>query len=667
MTLHAIIETRAFQRLRTPGDLSLKVKRISASDRQGFKAATIAVTGDAQALASVASWLRYGVKIINDAGTFVWGGYVNEIEISIQGVTATVSLDNMFNRVRIAYTYVDPNGQTTRQDTEWAQDPVSVSLYGTKELTVTYSEMSAATAEGLRDRLLGQAARPVGTPAIGGEDTQATLYCKGWLSTAEWQYYQNDTGKLEYTTERGDQCVGWRITASTDIGFVRSGSVSRIHDLGRRLNADGFKTVDRILITGSTSNNALRQFAATTSHDGAEISADDNTLTFEMNDDLLYSDLSGFEAHNLIRVVGSTWNDGTYLHDTGPDRGNTHLTVSESFGSFQQGEQPDGYTVTVTQGNSIELLGSSVVNEFPGASITVALAGLRLAQEITLPNAWIQFGKCAIKVRKVGTPADNLYVRMYSNSAGAPGSVLAEAYLTPAEIGTEAAWKWFDFTTDSGGAASTLYWLVIERAGSYSPTDYYVVTVDSETGSTPGGMILWDGATWQDFGWNLCYRLWAEEDTGTQIRTILADACADYLSGVTLYAASGVLSPPWRAGDTVAMSEVEKLLDQGTSSGQRLRLRIDDGRAVLIDSIATTPPTVPSYTWTPTGVMGLTGAPIDEGALFAGEWLRIAWPGNLADTMSDISWMYVEEIDYDGSYTISPAGARGWRQGLEAG
>ena len=90
MTLHAIIETRAFQRLRTPGDLSLKVKRISASDRTGFKAATIAVTGDAQALASVASWLRYGVKVINDAGTFVWGGYVNEIEISIQGVTATV-------------------------------------------------------------------------------------------------------------------------------------------------------------------------------------------------------------------------------------------------------------------------------------------------------------------------------------------------------------------------------------------------------------------------------------------------------------------------------------------------------------------------------------------------------------------------------------------------
>jgi hypothetical protein len=677
MTLHAVILNRDFAPINTPDDLTLTVGRLSANDKIGYKTARIDVRGDPDALASLSAWLRFGVRIINDAGVTVWIGYVNEIEVSISGVTATLSLDGMSNRIKTIYTYSDPNGTVQRGDTEWAQSDVSISNYGIKEMVLSRSEMTEAVAVNLRDRMLERIATPTGNPSIGGGETKATLFCKGLLTTAEWRYYAQESGRIEYESDNAEQVVGWAIYDSDDIGFADNiDGRNLLCDIGARLHADGIKVGDRFRISNAVANNGLWQVQETTSFEGTQI-VDSASIRIEMSDDLKYTDMSAFERYNPIRIAGSLYNDGHYIMDDGPSDGNTHIATAFKWDSLTQDENVSGYTVTITQGNAVSLT-AAPTSVTPGTSgINCELVGLRIAQRITLTQPWAKFGRVALKVRKIGNPSDWLTVIVRIDDGGAPGSEIASSYLTAAEIGTTATWKMFDFTYDEGGLPGD-FWIVIERDGDPDPENYYAVAIDTAAGSS--NMRLWDGTAYQSTTWNLAYRLWGEDDTGTQMIDILNYACAPYITGVMVYGTAtdnktGILSIIYRPGDTTAAVEVAKLLDMGastygTTDVYRLAVQVTEERGVLITPASTTPPTTPRISWTAQGVKGISGDPIDEGSLFPGEWVRIAWPGNLDDTLSNMSWMYAEEVEYDArtqTYTVSPTSAKGWGQGLSEG
>ncbi len=83
----------------------------------------------------------------------------------------------------------------------------------------------------------------------------------------------------------------------------------------------------------------------------------------------------------------------------------------------------------------------------------------------------------AMSVYKEGNPTDNVEVEIWSNSAGSPGSVIANGSATVVSGKilplVETAQVKFDFPTPPSLTANTQYHLVITRSGSVNSTNYY--------------------------------------------------------------------------------------------------------------------------------------------------------------------------------------------------
>lgn len=80
-------------------------------------------------------------------------------------------------------------------------------------------------------------------------------------------------------------------------------------------------------------------------------------------------------------------------------------------------------------------------------------------------------------LKKTGAPADNLIVRIETDSAGAPSGSLADANATASISGAGLTTSYVDTTVTFGGAftltAGVLYWVVLYRSGAEDDTNYY--------------------------------------------------------------------------------------------------------------------------------------------------------------------------------------------------
>lgn len=134
-----------------------------------------------------------------DGGQVVWEGYVNAVTLNLPGVSYSLSLDQMFNRVRVRYTVIDATttppsvtGATTRTAT--ASDTPSQSRYGIKDMILSAGETSATIAEQIRAVALAQYKQPRRSAIIrGGNDVSLDMACLGYGHTLDWQVY-NYTG-----------------------------------------------------------------------------------------------------------------------------------------------------------------------------------------------------------------------------------------------------------------------------------------------------------------------------------------------------------------------------------------------------------------------------------------------------------------------------------------
>mgnify|MGYP001559044191 CR=1 FL=1 len=187
----------------------------------GPEAANITVWGNPNAVWEAVEWLRCPVEITDERGTLVWYGYVAEVEIRVGAITVGVSLDDMANKIAVAYSYI-PAASTTpgeRKTTAYSSDTDSTAEYGTKELLASLSGASDAQATGKRDTLLAAKKYPVPTVQMIGENSlSASLKCRGWWDTLRWRYYtQAGTVDTATTTQIGDilTSVGEFVTSAT--------------------------------------------------------------------------------------------------------------------------------------------------------------------------------------------------------------------------------------------------------------------------------------------------------------------------------------------------------------------------------------------------------------------------------------------------------------------
>ncbi|GIV73532.1 hypothetical protein [Caldilinea sp.] len=197
--------TRAGQPVHLPANLHFLPRRYSWTAVGGPEQAEVAVAGPPMALWNLLGWLRYPVVVHNGLGEPVWWGYVAEVTVAVGGVGLGVSLDSMYNRVAVAFSYVEPGSQTvgTRETTDWSQDDDSAAEYGMKELLASVDGATVAQAENARDVLLAQHRLPVPVVEMAdGGELEARLLCRGWWETLRWRYYANGaTNSVETTAQ----------------------------------------------------------------------------------------------------------------------------------------------------------------------------------------------------------------------------------------------------------------------------------------------------------------------------------------------------------------------------------------------------------------------------------------------------------------------------------
>lgn len=651
---------RSYNPVTVPPGLQVSCGRISARMAEGFSAATIKATGDPGLLAALSGWLRYGVTVRNSAGSAVWDGYVNEIGLTAGGVSVTLSLDGMTNRARVAHTYTDPDGGTVRGTTDWVQSAGSVADYGTKELTLSLQDIEPDQAEGALSSFLVQYARPVFVPSVGDSGSVgAVLYCKGWFSTLSWRYFEYQRGRIEVDAQDEEQVIGWAIPSSDRVGFAKG----RIHDLDGRLHA--VKDGDRLRITGSYTND--NTYTVTEATQDRAVTVTGTTIAFEASDDIRdgYGNLTNLRNDEMLEITGSSANSDVFLQDS---TGANHITVAQWFGPTAITGEASGPSITLRQGNSVVVTPEPAQERVAVSStVTVTAWGQMAAQPFVMPHTWDLY-RVAVQVKKVGAPSDAFTVDICADSSGSPGLVLATGTLAAANVGTELNWHWVDLGSINTGVAGTTYHLRVRRAGSSDPDNYYVIGIDSAGGA--GGLLqLYNGVAWLSSGYDLAYRVWSAQDTGAQLLNVLQTA-GQFFRSVSVMVNTGIASNQWRDGETLASTEAEKILLQGDSSGIPIFVSCGEDRQILVDWVQDDT-AAQGLHWTPEGIRGAMGDPLDEGRLFAGRYLYVSLPGGLLGSSGESPRFLVGECEFDpetGKYTASPASLRDpWSFGLEQG
>lgn len=117
----------------------------------------------------------------------MWEGFINRITFNTGGVSYTISLDELANRVTVVYNSTGDAATVTGT----ANSTVSQGIYGIKQDQMEYGANASATTSGpnsLRDTILAQRAFPQTSITKGGGATNlVTLECCGFYETFKWE------------------------------------------------------------------------------------------------------------------------------------------------------------------------------------------------------------------------------------------------------------------------------------------------------------------------------------------------------------------------------------------------------------------------------------------------------------------------------------------------
>lgn len=561
-----------------PVVLRLRPQNFRSSVRGGPVVADVDADGPAVAQGALQNWLGLGLEIRNEYGSVVWWGLLNDLRFSVDGDELGLTLDDLYNRIKVIYAYADASGAQVYGDTGWGEEAASIAKYGIKELIYSGGQMEPAAALAQRATLLKQYSKPNKALSLQGQYTVSSLGCIGWWETLDWRVAQRLEGRIEWegSGDNYSQAVGWGLAASNQIGF----HLRAIHDMQARLG--GLQAGDKVVVSGSSvpANNTVRTIVQSSRDERVVYTA--NTIRFDPVDDIddraVPGGLGFVRADEFLLVQGSTANSRYHLvAATGEDHVATKSVITGSIvGEFE------GPLITLSQGHKATTV-ETVNNEAPGAAIALALYGSILYQTFT-PGHAMNCAQVALKVGMVGTPGDPLEVGVYVDSGAAtPLTLLATAQLSPLLVKESAEWLWLTVAARPALTAGVTYGLRVARTGAVDTANYYTVEMVKDT-SYAGQCKAWSGSAWVGHpqAVTMPFRVWADEDTMAQIARLLTDYGQFFWGYDLATAASGVRTNQYLDNDQSAREEIEKLLELGTSTGQRLLAKVTPERVVRI-------------------------------------------------------------------------------------
>jgi hypothetical protein len=213
----------------------------------------------------------------------------------------------------------------------------------------------------------------------------------------------------------------------------------------------------------------------------------------------------------------------------------------------------------------------------PGAVASGDSTIASIAQSFT-PAASTSIKHAYFLMRKVGSPTNTIWCRLYSDSGDAPNAILAT---TGSVLGSTLpaynyTWIKFTFATSYTLTAATKYWIVFYPATS-SSTNHYQLRVDENSNFSQANHYA---RQYSSSAWNLItsvtnpgsrpdlyFRVVCERDTGAQLFDIAtaSNQFFTFIGNIT----SGVKTSPYRDYGFSGLKEVLSLMKLGTSN-QRL-------------------------------------------------------------------------------------------------
>lgn len=647
-----------------PAGVDVSIESMSRMAAGGDEIAEASAVGPADGLWALLRLAGHRVKIRNERGSIVWRGYIEEVLVAVGGMQIGVSLKDMANRVKVIYSSARGSGYE-QAETDWAEDADSVARYGAFELRYSAGDATLAQAQSQRDTLLSQRSKPV--PIVrggaGGGEMSAQIHMVGdWFRLAT-RYYSQAAGLVSHEPEHSETTpVGLGFTSS-NVAFVAVDGLNMIHQVFGRFKQ--FRSGMWVRVTGSASNNGTFEVKEVDGKDAASYTA--ATISFDPADDIRDSagGLGFLAVNDVITISGSASNNGTDLVKTISP---TAIEISPGYGGTIVTESA-GASVTILRGNSIKV-GSALTNELVGASVTVVALGQRLYQTFTFPvsGSW-PMAVVELRVRKVGSPADSLTVRLTADSGGSPGSVLATATMAAADIATETEWVRFTMSSPPTGSYGNTYGIEIFRSGSDDNDNFFEVEMDPDASYAGGAMKWYDGASWQtpSPAKDLVFRVVGQVDTTVQLANIVAGN--SWFSGSDAPALSGVDTDLYRDGANTGLAEAEQLLAAGTVSGRRLLASMLDNSVMQI--VEQEPSTdIDLYLQADGTVLNAAGRPLEPGVLPAGKWVHLAEVPPSVSRWAQVSPIFIERATLDvrtGMLRLEPQSERSvWDIGLIA-
>lgn len=542
--------------------LTLVPQKWSGSNRGGYKRATIEAYGPREKLLDLASILRYNTNIFNDFGKRVWNGYVDEVIVYLGSVTIGFSVSGMANRVKVIYNTNASNSTSRSAYTDWFSNADSIDKYGYIERIISVPDTLETNAEQRAAQAVEVLGQPVQSFAFdgGGQEPYVRIECLGWYSTLKWRMFRELRGSEGHVASGSEtQPLGFGFTSNA-IGF--NAEDNSIHQIGSDLI--NFGRDQKIRIDGSNDNDGVKTVGAVA---GDELITYNTSIEFDADDMFDSQDKMNeyFNVDDMVKVTESSDNNGYYfVANVIPQKIET-IPIE----LVTEAENP----VVLNRGTSLNV-DESLTHELPSLDapydVTILNICQSLAREFTASatGTW-RVKNVLLKVKKVGSPSDNLQVQLVSNGGSHSYTNIETATVAGSNLPINYSWVEIEFSGNNTITGGYDYAIIISRTGSPSTTDYYEVQLDDES-SESGVLFTNDGiGSWTAHGedHDLIFQVTGVEETTEQMENVLN--LSEYLD-FYIEAESGLDDSLYMGTYESAKSKLEKLLDFGTSTNKQL-------------------------------------------------------------------------------------------------
>lgn len=201
----------------------------------------------------------------------------------------------------------------------------------------------------------------------------------------------------------------------------------------------------------------------------------------------------------------------------------------------------------------------------------------------------LQLSAVSLRLRKVGTPGDQLRVDVRLAEDGSPvgGNLLSCRFITESMANESYTWLTASFPVPYSLDPNKAYCLVISRTGAVNNEAYYVLGLDEHLHYADGQMKLFRPAdqTWQprDPAADALFKLTGLSRVEDEIEALLSSK-ADFLSGFALEKGIGLLLPAVGELGAPAFDTFKRLLALGTDNRQKLMVAISPSRFLRVFS-----------------------------------------------------------------------------------